>query len=250
MKQSVVVVIATIGNGTVARAVESVLAQDHGDVRCLVVVDGREYEEKARKALGELVARPSVDLMVLPQNTGRNGFVCHRIYSAMPLIVNEDFVCYLDDDNWFERSHVSGLVSLINAEGLQWSYSFRNILSEAGDFICRDECESLGVWPVWYNPSVNHVDTNCYCLTREAAIAVSGDWHRSRFDRGGNVLASADTFVCRSLLVNFPKVRASGKFTVNYVLGSWELSPKPEFFLKGNIVYLSRYPGGLPWAVA
>lgn len=242
-----IVIIATVGNSTLVRAVQSVLSQDYEKVQCLVVVDGPEYECKALEVLGDLASHDSVDVLVLPQNTGKNGYVCHRIYAALPLLVNQEFILYLDDDNWFDINHISSLVELCEREGADWAYSFRSICDESGKLICLDECESLGVWPVWYNPSVHHVDTNCYCLRRRVAVAASREWHKSRYGDKGEVLPSADTLVCMWLLQNFPNVRPSCRFSVSYVLGSWGLSPKPEFFLKGNGVYRARYPEDLPW---
>lgn len=241
-----VVLIATVGNLTLSRAVRSVLMQDCDSVLCLVVVDGPEYEEKATGVLGELIGDHRVSVLVLPQNTGKNGYVCHRIYAALPLLVNQEFIFFLDDDNWYDTNHVSSLIRLCE-QGADWAYSFRRVCDESSQVICLDECESLGVWPVWYNPGVHHVDTNCYCLRRHVAVEVSRQWHRSRYGDHGEVLPSADTFVCMWLLRQFRNVKPSLQFTVNYVLGSWGLSPKPEFFLKGNGVYRAKYPDSLPW---
>jgi glycosyltransferase involved in cell wall biosynthesis len=246
---SAIVITASIGKKTVHRAVASVLNQTYANVISLIVVYGPEYFAKAQSALGDLANDPRVQVLSLPQNTGKNGYVCHRIYGAMPLLVNQDYIFYLDDDNWYDNDHVSDHVLLCEREDLKWSYGLRKIISEDGAMICRDDCESLGCWPTWYNPQVHHVDTNCYCLTRKAAIELASRWHRSRL-KSGEVQPSADTEICKFLLQRYPKCGIVGKYSVNYVLGSWGLSPSPDFFLKGNEFTISRYGDKLPWRQA
>lgn len=239
---SAVVIIATTGKETVRRAVESVAAQTYDDVRCLVVCDGPQFESRARQAL----SGTACDLLVLPQNTGADGYVCHRIYGATPLLCNADWIFYLDDDNWYEADHVRNLVKACRENGAAWGHSFRNIYHK-GEFLCEDKCESLGAWPVWYDPSIYHVDTNCYCIRRDVAVQLAPHWHKSRIV-DGKVQTSADTAIC-NFLRNQPHPFATvPQYTVNYELGSWELSPKPEFFLDGNERFAAQFEGVLPWA--
>ena len=243
-----VVITATVGKETLRRSVESVLNQSFANVCSLVVVDGPRFVAESQRAIGDLAGSDRVQVLALPQNTGSGGFVCHRIYGALPLLVNQDFVFYLDDDNWYDSGHVADLVELCVREDLQWAYGLRKILNEDGSLLCNDDCESLGRWPVWYNKNIHHVDTNCYCLRREVAIELASRWHRSRIvDQ--MVQPSADTEVCGYLLSRYDRCGVVGKHSVNYVLGSWGLSPKPEFFLHGNQVMCQRYGGSLPWRV-
>lgn len=244
---SAVVIIATIGNETLSRSIMSVVRQTFKNTHCIVVVDGPKFADRAAHFLEAFADHPRVQRVLLPQNTGSNGYVCHRIYAAMPLLVNEDYVFFLDDDNWFDEDHVESLVTLCERESLDWAYGLRRIIGADGQAICDDECESLGRWPVWYNDGVHHVDTNCYCLRRQVAVDSSRVWHCSRLDANGKVLPSADTLLCGWLLQHRPNVATNGRCTVNYALGSWALSPKPEFFLTGNARYRQRYPDGLPW---
>lgn len=241
-----VVITATVGKDTLRRAVESVLGQTFEAVYSVVVVDGPRFLPAAQETLGDLVNRDRVQLLVLPQNTGGGGYVCHRIYGALPLLVNQDFVFFLDDDNWYDSDHVANLVGLCVRENLQWGYGLRKIINEDGSVLCADDCESLGRWPTWYNERVHHVDTNCYCLRREAAVEIAARWHRSRIvDQ--KIQPSADTEICGYLLRRYDECGVVGRCTVNYVLGSWGLSPKPEFFLRGNEIMRKRYGGKLPW---
>ena len=142
-----VVILATIGKPTLSRAIDSILSQSHGDVTALVVVDGPQFGEAAGRVLARYASEPRVQRLVLPQNTGANGFVCHRIYGAMPLLVNQAYVLYCDDDNWFEPTHVATCVRACEEMGWEWCFSLRNIYKD-DTLVCRDECESVGLWPV------------------------------------------------------------------------------------------------------
>lgn len=250
MSDSVCVIIATIGKPTLRRAVESVLNQTYEDVRCLVVVDGSEFEVDACREVNRAQHKLGrhIDVLTLPQNTGANGFRCFRIYGAMPFLVNTDWVCFLDDDNWFEPDHIANCVEACKAGPLDWCFTLRNIWHE-GKLICPDHCESVGLWSAWHAPGQRHIDTNCFFMRREMAVAVGPHWHRSRFDNNGNVQVSADTVVANVLINDEPRHALIAKPTVNYELGSWELSVKPEFFLRGNEEFLKQHGGKLPWSV-
>jgi glycosyltransferase involved in cell wall biosynthesis len=243
---SAIVIVATVGKPTLKRTIESILSQTYDDVTCLVVGDGPEFTMDISGILGEILWShlAKVQFVALPQNTGSNGFVCHRIYGAMPMLVNQDFVFYCDDDNWYDPDHVKNLVHACIENDAAWSHSFRNIYKD-GEFICRDECESLGQWPVWYGEH-HHVDTNCYCLRRELAVSLAPRWHKSRIV-DDKVQPSADTEICNYLIRSQPNFVTVPQFTVNYELGSWALSPKPEFFAQGNAAMSAKYGAKLPW---
>jgi len=244
-KTDAVVIIATVGKPTLPRAVDSILAQSHRDVTALVVIDGPEFRDAASRLLEPYRSEPRVQLLPLPQNTGANGFVCHRIYGAVPLLVNQSYVLYCDDDNWYEPSHVETCVKACDTMGWEWCFALRNIY-DGGAFVCRDECESVGLWPVWYNSSLYHVDTNCYCLRRHVAVGLSSVWHRSRIV-DGKVQPCADTQVCGVLRKTRRPFGLVSQFSVNYELGSTALTPKPAFFLQGNARFLEQHSGRLPW---
>jgi len=246
LPDTAIVIIATIGKPTLRRAVESVLSQTYQDVRCLVVVDGFQYIGCIPDSMGGLTWNDRVNVLTLPQNTGKNGYVCHRIYGAMPMLVNQDYIFYLDDDNWYDPDHVKNCVKACEENQLDWCFAMRNIYKD-GEFLCRDECESVGLWPVWYTQDHSHVDTNCYCIRRDVAVKLAPHWHKSRYDKDGNVQMSADTAICNILKRLHPRHAMVPQWTVNYELGSWALSPKPEFFIDGNVKFAEQHGGRLPW---
>ena len=244
-KTDAVVIVATVGKPSLSRTIDSILAQSHVDVTAVVVIDGPDFLDAASEVLARYRFESRVQWLALPQNTGANGFVCHRIYGAMPLLVNQSYIFYCDDDNWYEPPHVEACVNACESQGWEWCFALRNIY-DRNAFVCRDECESVGLWPVWFNSSLYHVDTNCYCLRRHVAIGLSTAWHKSRVV-DGQVQMSADTGVCTVLRETRRPFGLVRQFSVNYELGSWALSPKPEFFLTGNQEFLRQYSGRLPW---
>jgi len=243
---SAAVIVATVGKQSLARTIRSILGQTYKDVTCVVAVDGSRFTAAADAVLDAFRDDARVQIYYLPQNTGANGFVCHRIYGALPLLVNQDYIFYLDDDNWYDSEHVGQCVSACQANHLDWCFALRKIFLEDETFLCNDECESIGYWPTWYNSQVHHIDTNCYCLRRETAVQLASMWHKSRI-ANGEVKKSADTGICEHLINSGLRSALVPIASVNYTLGSWALSPSPDFFLKGNDVFRHNSGGTLPW---
>ena len=176
-KKSAVVIIPTTGADTVKDAIESVLNQTY-PTKALVVVDGNQFQNKSIDILYPFFKLDNVEIVYLQTNVGANGFYGHRIYAAFSHLVNEDYILFLDQDNWIEPNHVESLVTAIETNNSQWSYTLRNIMEPDGTFVCRDDCESLGKWPMWKGDYA-HIDTSCYCLPRQIAVAISSAWHGS-----------------------------------------------------------------------
>ena len=100
------IITPTTGDQTFGVCVESIAAQDYPNLHHYIVVDGPMHEAKVRAILGDKI-RPRVTVIVLAENTGRGGYYGYRIYGSIPLQINTDFVCYLDEDNWLNKNHVS-----------------------------------------------------------------------------------------------------------------------------------------------
>jgi hypothetical protein len=232
---SCVVIIPTTGASTLLRAVHSVLQQSMVTA-CYVVCDGAQFEAGVRPQLQGL----PVALCVLPLNTGAsNDRTGHRIYAAFPQLVDEDFVLFLDEDNWLQPDHVQRCVERIEQRGLQWCYTLRNIFDTEGRFVCRDDCESLGAWPAYTGARL--IDTNCYCIRRELLIRVAQIWHGPWH---------TDRVFTQAMMQSFPKFEGTGHYTVNY-----SLSPRPrggtrEFFETGNATMRALHGPHPPWRAA
>lgn len=221
----IMVITPTTGKSVAEKAILSVQDQTIG-VEHLVVYDGEEAYDNGKFG--------GVTELILPENVGRNNWYGHRVYAAMPLLVNADFILFLDQDNWFEPNHVETMVNHIKDNDLMWAYSLRRICNERGEYLRDDDCESLGKWPTFYNQSLNFVDTNCYCFRRDYLVHIAhafyGQWGADRqfYDAASKYLP---TFGC------------TGKATVNY------RAPERlhQMFKEGNEHMMQKYSGKLPW---
>lgn len=228
--RTVTVITATIGHPELGRALESVCAQSYENIEHWVVVDGPEFADSVAPIVeGVWRATKRGRLLVLPQRTGMDGWCSHRIYAATPILVNTDFVCFLDQDNWFDPEHLAALVNAIDTSGEQVAYAFRTIRSPDGAWVCRDECQSLGPLRESFDtPGQHHIDTNCWLLATQVAIRFSGAWlQRYHGDRR----------FARAVMKAFPGIPGSNLYSVNYTVASRRESATAEYFLAGNRRY-------------
>ncbi|WP_165939986.1 glycosyltransferase family 2 protein [Dyadobacter psychrotolerans] len=233
----VTIITPTTGSQFLGKAIESVINQSYVDVLHLIIVDGEQSLENTEKVMKEFNST-KLKLMVIPHNTGKGGMNGHRIYAAIPYLVNSDFIFLLDEDNWYEPNHVSSLVDIMEKEGLDWIYSMRNIYTHDENFVAMDNCESLGNFRPYSNQN-NLVDTNCYGFRRSRLVKSAYLWYHP---------LKADRYFFHHIKKYSPKFKSSRKYTVNYRLK--EARPLfPEFFLKGNEFMLEKYRGKLPWLV-
>ena len=238
---SVTVITPTVGTPFLAQAIASVQAQTYPFVEHVVVADGPRYYERVRAMLPAHTTHP-VSVFELPHNTGGGGFNGHRIYGAMPHLVNGRFVAFLDEDNWYEPEHIATLMEQITTRGLSWAYALRRIVGLDDRALANDDCESLGQWPTWNDPHVHLVDVNCYVLRRDLAIRTGSLWYRRYPDE-----TCPDFALCQQLLQEHPQCGTNGLYTVNYRVGRSTCSVQPDFFLAGNEVMRQRFPAGFPW---
>lgn len=215
---SVTVVIPTTGNPMLADAVGSVLDQTYDDLKLWIVVDGPQFDFAAEEAVQLYWGHERLHMMTLPENTGGGGFYGHRILAAVGHLINSDYVCYLDEDNWFDRDHVSKLRAAIDQHGYEWAHSLRKIVRKNGEFVCHDHCESLG-------RVTGFVDTNCYMVSRNMAKTIGHAWHHGW---------GADRVFYSAASQLFPNFGSSKVHSLNYRLGGGPGSVTEEFFLEGN----------------
>jgi glycosyltransferase involved in cell wall biosynthesis len=234
--KSAVVIVPTTGAETLKKTVESIARQSYTNLTALIVVDGKDHRSKVDKILVKEQSNLEKQIVYLTDNVGANGFYGHRIYAAFSHLINQDYVFFLDQDNWFDPNHVSSMISKLENTNSDWVYSLRSIVDKAGDFLCFDNCESLGKWEAW--TKTYHIDTNCYCLKREVAVAIAGAWH------GG---WGQDRVVRQALVQYFPQYECTGEYTLNYRLDGNPGSVSKEFFEQGNYTMAKQYDGNFPW---
>lgn len=230
----IMVITPTTGKDTLDQAMESV-ANQTVETEHLIVFDGGEASDKwmLSRTLGSPYPNKRTEMLILPENVGGNGWYGHRVYAAMPLMVNADYILFLDEDNWFEPNHVETMINKIKSKDLMWSYSLRRICNERGEYVTDDDCESLGRYPTYYDHTLNFVDTNCYCFRREYLVNVAhhfyGQWGQDRV-------------FYKEVAKALPAFGCTGEATVNYRAPDRLL----QMFEEGNAVMKKAYVN-LPW---
>lgn len=225
--KSVAVVTATVGRDSLRQTIESVKAQTY-PCRHYVFLDGI----KETTFQGEAnIPVPGVEYCMLPVKTGGNGMMNGGILAASAYLVQEDLICWLDDDNWFEPNHIQ---SLIDAKGDKpYAYSLRKLVEPDGQFFDSDDFESLG-------PYSGFIDLNCYLMDRRLAVQIAPAWYNTTGE-----LMVGDRYVYKLLDQNKIPFGCNGQYTVNY-----RLNPNRDlraWFWDGNIKSRAKYSGDLPW---
>ena len=229
------VIIPTTGTPELHDALKTALSQNQTKV--YVVCDGDQYRGRVKTIVDDYAGCQHLKVCYLPINVGANGFYGHRVYAAFTHLVDTEYVLYLDQDCSFQSHHVQSCIQTIEENKLDWCYSLRQIYDKDGNYLCNDDCESLGKWPV-FSGDYNHIDTNCYCIKTSVAIKLSQVWH------GG---WGQDRVWLQVLSQHFKNFDCTGEYTVNYKLAGNDGSVKPEFFNYGNNIMKQKYNGEFPW---
>ena len=229
----VAVVTPTIGSKTLKECINSVDKQTYDDLVHYVYIDGDQYTDTVYE---DIVCAPKVRTVRLEENVGK-GWYGHRVYAACGFLVNADVICYLDEDNWLEPNHVETLVEKIKA-GADWAYSLRKIVDKDGEYLCEDNCESLGKWPVYFNSEVHHIDTSCFGVRRDVAVHIGHSWYGQW---------GADRQFFNTIKKAFPKYDCTNVYTSCYRLDGNPNSVTKEFFEQGNEINKQKYNGEFPW---
>ena len=227
--KTVAVITATTGRASLQQAINSVMDQTH-PCHHYIFVDGIPDP-------GIMISRPSDTCTVfeLPRATGLNGVMNGAICAAGAFLATEDYITYLDDDNWFEPNHIESMVSAIGDNA--YAYSLRKLIEPDGTFWANDDGESIGHFG-------EMVDANCLMLQRNLAQGIAPLCMTSTPEGG----STWDRVVWNSLQQHKIKWAATGQYTVNYRMNSRQ-KLKGWFFLR-NIQTRAQFPDGFPWATA
>lgn len=242
MKEIVTIVTPTTGTKYLKQNIESVQKQSYDHIQHLIFIDGKEHLNKVADIIKSIDVKNNVDIIPLPYSVGKDRFNGHRMYGASPYFAKGEFICYLDEDNWIDETHVDSLMQTV--EGKSWAFSMRKIVDSDGNFVCNDDCESLGKYPSVLNEEDYFVDVNCFFLSRNIALQTSNIWYRKAREPG---VPEVDRFLTAVLRNNNLTYESSGRYTVNYRAGNTDLSVKKEFFTQGNEIMMKKYEGNLPW---
>jgi len=226
-----IVITPSTGSKYLRACHQSILDQSYNNLEHLVVVDGKDFLSKTKKQLKNF----SPTITSLPYNTGSNGYYGHRIYAAIPHILNCDYIFFLDEDNWLDKNHVQYAIREIESLNIDWCFSLRNIFEEDESFVVKDNCESLGPWS-----PVGLVDTSAYAFRSDFIRKHCHIW-----DHGWG--ADRRFFFYLQNYVKESKYSCTGKYTLNYRLGGNENSVKKDFFISGNAKVKQKYEDNYPW---
>lgn len=240
MNPMVTVITPTTASDQLENVLKSIENQTYKNIQHLVVVDG--FDKYGVKATQLLKNAKRSTAFSLPYNTGYDQYNGHRIYGAMSYIAEGEFLCFLDQDNWFEDYHIESLVEVIK-QGNQWAYSLRKIVGQDGNYICNDDCESLGKWESVLGDKF--IDVNCYMIPKMAAIGFSPYWYRRA--RHPQEQPEVDRILSAFMMQNLKKFDTSGLYSVNYRVASRLDSVQSDFFIKGNEMMRNKMNGECPW---
>lgn len=235
----VTVVTATTGASCLKDACESVASQKYKNIEHYVVVDGADRGEASLQILKKF---PKVKLLILPYATGKDNYNGHRIYAAATYLSNGKFISFLDEDNFYEDDHISSCVELA-MDGYEWVYSLRKIVGKSKEFICNDDCESLGKWKSVLGDYF--VDVGCWFLSKPSALMVSPLWYRRA--RHPQEQPEVDRIITATLMQHAPKFECTKKYTLNYRVANRADSVQASFFLNGNKKMEQELGGDFPW---
>lgn len=233
----IAIVTPTIGSEHFAQCLGSVQEQTYSDLTHYIFIDGEEHYDAVSSVVAERTdATKPIKTVFLEENIGK-GWYGHRVYAACSFLVNADVICYLDEDNWFEPNHVDSLVKKIQ-RGNDWAYALRKIYSKTGDYICDDNCESLGKWPVYFNHQVFHIDTSSFAVKRDIALQIGHSWYGQW---------GADRQFFMTLKEYFPRFDCTNEHSLCYRLDGNPKSVTKEFFEDGNAHMRYKYGDTFPW---
>jgi hypothetical protein len=229
------IVTTTNGRSSLRRTVESVYAQTR-PAKHYIVTDGILSFERFAALRDEY---PRSETMWCSQKVGGLNLEGRRLVAASSYLVKEDVVFFLNDDDWYEPTHVEELMRVIE-EGNDWAYSHRKIFDQNGDYLCDDLCESIGEQhDIWNSPGNRFVETCSIAMRTEPMIRLAQVyWHPGY---------GPDRLFYHHAKQLFPRFRWSGGTTMCFTVGGNELSVQKEFFEMGNAYMRQKYPDGMPW---
>lgn len=240
IEKSVTVITPTIGSKKLIDAAVSVESQTYKNIKHLLVVDGPEHLDKVLE-FDRMLPHERRHIVVTPENTGGQGFYGHRIYSAYPHLINSDYIFFLDEDNWYGWDHVATLVDTMERQQLDFAFSLRKIYTPEKEYVCDDNCESLGLWPIWFTHDNDDpqylIDTSSFAFRREFITQTCHLWHSGW---GGD----RRYFYA---VKNNARYGTNGKHTLCYRLDGNPNSVTGDFFKQGNEKQYELYKGNFPW---
>ncbi|WIA10846.1 hypothetical protein OEZ85_011012 [Tetradesmus obliquus] len=227
---AVTVITSSTGNPALERCIRSVASQT---AQCMhvIVADGSAFHEPVCTIVSRLRAKGVLmhdnhRLLQLPFNTGANGMGGHRVYAALPWLVTTEWVAFLDEDNWYDDSHICDMLQAA-CNKAEWVHSLRRICADDGTVLVEDNCESLGLLHPSFNSQQHFCDTSTLMLRRQLACELSPLW---------NIRVVADRQLS-ARLVKAHRGATSLHHSLNYTVGDGHMcSTSGQMFREGNAI--------------
>lgn len=191
----------------------------------------------------------NIEILYMSEKVGTPLLCGNRLYAGCVNMIPEDVVFMCDDDNFYDAAHVASLMRIIMS-GHDWAFSLRKVTDREGNYVCHDDCESLGHFhPTWNSlksrlngerPDDEHmVDTSAYAFKRQVFQSLCWIYTVDHYGPDRTLYKDASKI--------YPKFACSKKYTLNYSIGSNKLSVQKDYFDQGNAFVKERHPKGLPW---
>ena len=255
----VYIITASVGTIELLKCIESVQLQDYDNIEHLIVCDGLEHRDNVIEKIEKIEkTKHNISTIVLPWNSGRDKYICHKIYASIPHLLHQPcYISFLDEDNFIDYNHISSMMKKIIDNKLDWTYCLRKIVDKNGNLICKDLCESLGklsqTWvalernKLYNNGKIDIisdylVDTSSYLIPVEISRKFSECWQRRAREH-----PEADRLFYNYLSGNYKNYDCSMKYTLNYRLEGRPDSVSKDFFIMGNSKMKKNYNNDIPW---
>lgn len=188
----VAVVIPTTLRPMLLKAVRSVFKQSFpGRIQILIGIDVRHGDPKLLDQIkAECPDRMAITVIDLGYSTSvRHGGTHTNCYSGairtiLSYAANSRYVAYLDDDDWWDSSHLSKMLEAV--QGKAWAFSLRWFADKDTELpICVDEWDSVGPGKGINNPRFGgFVAPSNLILDKLACDDVLPMWARAAFKDG------------------------------------------------------------------
>jgi hypothetical protein len=218
----VAVVMPSIGRPELTRALSSIFEQTLNRIQVMVGIDKPQGDLTfVEEFLQGCPSNVTVNLIYPGYSTSvRHGGLTlakdgGALRAVLTQMANSNYVAYLDDDNWWGRTHLSDLLGVIKDKA--WAFSLRYFVHPASKkTICVDEWESVGPAKGLFADSFGgFVDPNCLMIDKEKCRQCISWWNVPLAGDPKGMSADRNVFHC---LNKHSPPGATGKASAFYVL--------------------------------
>jgi len=178
------VIIPTTLSRDIGPTLRSVFAQNlDGKVQIMIGIDfaagTRDGIEAVRR---ECPSNMEIQIVEPGYSTSRKRGGFYNVWSGgairtiLSYAANSRYLAYLDDDNWWDPSHLSDLLNAV--DGVDWAYTYRWYVEPGSmEVMCVDDWESVGPDRGMYAKKFGgFVDTNCLLIDKQKCHWVLPGW--------------------------------------------------------------------------